>query len=578
MSSPLATQVEFVPEKNVLTSLFKEYWEFVLQTWPWFATYLGDHRYDDKLEDLSQSAFDKWTAKAGDFLKRVQGISKESLSPRDQINYDLFSRELTQRVGLARFRPNLLPLNQLAGAHIDLPQLMTVSRFSTVADYENYAKRLESFPLQIEQTISRLQKGVESGIVLPRVAVEEVLSQIKLAITPSPESSPLHGPVEKFPSGFSESDKNRLSGIVRTAIAEKVLPSYMRLLEFVEKEYLPRSRQDVGYWVLPNGDAWYRFLVKSFTTTDLTPEQIHEIGLGEVSRIRREMEAIMKKVGFDGDLQAFSKFLRTDPKFQNTGAESILSGYREFLNGIDALVDSLFGRVPAAKCEVKEIESFRSKEAPVAHYYQAAEDGSRPAYFYANTYKPETRLTFQMEAIAYHEAVPGHHFQIALQQELKDLPEFRRNGGYVWPGYTAFIEGWGLYAETIPKELGLYQDPYSDFGRLEADAFRAARLVVDTGLHALKWTREQAIRFLEENTATSKEDIIVEVDRYIVWPGQALAYKLGQLKIAELRSRAEKLLGPKFDVRRFHDELLSDGALPLDLIEDKMQNWMTRMS
>ena len=572
----MAIQAEYALGKTDLTALFKEYWEFVLQTWPWFATYLGDHRYDDKLEDLSQEAFDRWTAKAEDLLKRVEGISEESLTSTDHVNYDLFSRELTQRVNLARFRPNLLPLNQLGGAHIDLPQLMAISRFSTVSDYENYSKRLESFPLQIEQTISRLQEGVESGIVLPRVAVEEVLSQIKLAITSSPESSPLHGPVERFPGGFSDSDKNRLSGIVTTAIAEKVLPSYRRLLEFVEKEYLPRSREHVGYWALPDGDAWYRFLVRSYTTTDLTPEQIHEIGMNEISRIRREMEVIMKQVGFDGDLHSFFNYLRTDPKFQNTSADSILSGYREFLKVIDARVNQLFGRIPAAKCEVKEIEAFRAKEAPVAHYYQAAEDGSRPAYFYANTYKPESRLKYQMEAIAYHEAVPGHHFQIALQQELKDLPEFRRNGGYVWPGYTAFIEGWGLYAETIPKDLDLYQDPYSDFGRLEADAFRAARLVVDTGLHALKWTGEQAISFLEENTAMSKEDIAVEVDRYIVFPAQALAYKLGQLKIAELRQRAQMLLGRKFDVRSFHDELLSVGALPLDLIEGKMRNWMTQ--
>ena len=572
----MAAQVEYAPEATSLISLFKEYWEFVLESWPSFATYLGDHRYDDKLDDLSQEAFDSWTAKAEDLLRRAKVISKESLSANDRINADLFSRELTQRIDRARFRPNLLPLSQLEGPHIDLPQLTALMRFSTVVDYENYAKRLEAFPLQIERAISRLEEGARSGIVLPRIAVEAVLSQVRLAIVSSPESSALNGPAERFPEGFLDPDKNRLSGTIRTAISDSVLPAYMRLLAYLEKEYLPRSREKVGYWALPDGHAWYRFLVKSYTTTDLTPEQIHQIGLDEVSRIRHEMEAIMKRVGFDGDLQAFSKFLRTDPKFQNTSADSILSSYREFLNGIDALVGRLFGKVPSAKCEVKEIESFRAKEAPVAHYYQAAEDGSRPAYFYANTYKPETRLTFQMEAIAYHEAVPGHHFQIALQQELKDLPEFRRNGGYVWPGYTAFIEGWGLYAETIPKELGLYQDPYSDFGRLEADAFRAARLVVDTGIHALKWTREQAIRFLEENTATSKEDIIVEVDRYIVWPGQALAYKLGQLKLAELRSTAEKLLGAKFDVRRFHDELLSDGALPLDLIETKMRKWISQ--
>jgi len=574
----MTSQVEILPQVSSLDSLFREYWDFVLESWPSFATYLGDHRYDDKLEDLSQEAYDKWTSRAEDLLGRVSGISKESLSAKDRINYDLFSRELIQRIGVARFRPNLLPLNQLAGPHIDLPQLTAFTRFSTVVDYENYVKRIGAFPAQVDRTISRLEDGVRSGILLPRVAVEAVLSQIRIQVISTPESSPLYGPAKRFPESFSENDKDRLSGIIKNTIVEGVLPSYRKLLEYLEKQYLPMSLEEVGYWALPNGDAWYRFLVQSYTTTDLTPEQIHDLGLKELSKIQQEMKLIMRQVGFDGDLQAFSKYLRSEPKFQNTGAESILSGYRQFLNDIDSRVAHLFGRIPSAKCEVKEIESFRAKEAPVAHYYQATDDGTRPAYFYANTYKPETRLTFQMEAIAYHEAVPGHHFQIALQQELRGLPEFRRNGGYVWPGYTAFIEGWGLYAEAIPKELGLYKDPYSDFGRLEADAFRAARLVVDTGLHALKWTREQAIKFLEENTAMSKEDIIVEVERYIVLPGQALAYKIGQLKIFELRSRAERMLGEKFDIRAFHDELLVDGALPLDLIEEKMQTWVNAQS
>ena len=572
----MTSQVEILPQISSLDFLFREYWDFVLESWPSFATYLGDHRHDDRLEDLSQDEYDKWTFKAEDLLKRLGRISKDSLSAEDRINYDLFSRELNQRIGIARFRPNLLPLNQLGGPHIDLPQLTAFTRFSTVTDYENYAKRIGAFPAQVDQTISRLEDGVRSRILLPRVAVEAVLSQIRAQIASTPESSPLYEPAQRFPEGFSENDKNRLSGLIKNTIVERVLPSYRKLLEYLEKQYLPASLEDVGYWALPNGDAWYRFLVQSYTTTDLTPEQIHNLGLKELSKIQQEMKLVMHQVGFDGDLQAFSKYLRSEPKFQNTSAESILSGYRQFLKDIDSRVAHLFGRIPSGKCEVKEIESFRAKEAPVAHYYQAADDGTRPAYFYANTYKPETRLTFQMEAIAYHEAVPGHHFQIALQQELKGLPEFRRNGGYVWPGYAAFIEGWGLYAEAIPKELGLYKDPYSDFGRLEADAFRAARLVVDTGLHALKWTRDQAIKFLEENTAMSKEDIIVEVERYIVLPGQALAYKIGQLKISELRSRAESMLDGKFDIRMFHDELLASGALPLDLIENEMQNWIMR--
>jgi uncharacterized protein (DUF885 family) len=574
----MASQVEVLPKVSSLESLFMEYWDFVLESWPSFATYLGDHGHDDKLEDLSQQEYDKWTSKAEDLLRRLGSIPRESLSAKDRIDYELFSRELSQRVGIARFRPNLLPLNQLEAPHINLPQLTAFTRFSTVVDYENYLKRIRAFRRQADQIISSLEEGVRCGILLPRVVVGAVLSQIRTQLVSSVELSPLYGPAQRFPKDFSQSDKDRLSENIKNSIVETVLPSYRKLFEYLENQYLPISLEDVGYWALPNGDAWYRFLVKSYTTTNLTPEQIHTLGLEELSKIQQEMKLIMRRVGFDGDLQAFSKYLRSEPKFQNTSAESILFGYRQFLKDIDSRITELFGTIPSGKCEVKEIESFRAKEAPVAHYYQASDDGTRPAYFYANTYKPETRLTFQMEAIAYHEAVPGHHFQIALQQELKDQPEFRRNGGYVWPGYLAFMEGWGLYSEAIPKELGLYKDPYSDFGRLEGDAFRAARLVVDTGLHAMKWTRDQAIRFLEENTAMSSEDIIVEVDRYIVLPGQALAYKIGQLKIFELRSRAEKTLGGRFDIRAFHDELLRDGALPLDLIEDKMQAWISAQS
>ncbi len=402
--------------------MFREYWDFVLESWPSFATYLGDHRHDDRLEDQSQEEYDKWTSRAGDLLRQLGSISKEALSAKDRINYDLFSRELTQRIGIARFHPNLLPLNQLGGPHIDLPQLTAFTRFSTVIDFENYAKRIEAFPAQVDQTISRLEDGVRSRILLPSVAVEAVLSQVRAQVVSTPESSPLYGPAQRFPESFSENDKNRLSGTIKNTIVDKVLPSYRKLLEYLEKQYLPMSLGDVGYWALPDGDAWYRFLVQSYTTTDLTPEQIHNLGLKELSKIQQEMKLIMHQVGFDGDLQAFSKYLRSEPKFQNTSAESILSSYRQFLKDIDSRVTHLFGRVPSGKCEVKEIESFRAKEAPVAHYYQAPDDGTRPAYFYANTYKPETRLTFQMEAIAYHEAVPGHHFQIALQQELKDLP------------------------------------------------------------------------------------------------------------------------------------------------------------
>jgi len=462
----------------------------------------------------------------------------------------------------------------LYGPHIDLPQLISYHRFSTVLDYENYVKRLLAFPSQVEQTVASLREGLRTRIVLANVTVDKVLSQVQLQIVSTPESSDLHKPAEKFPESFSQQEKDRLKASTKDAIKNTVVPAYQKLFDFLQKEYLPQCRADIGVWALPDGDSRYKFYVRSYTTTDLSPEQIHELGRRELAQIHSEMKVITNRVGFTGNIQDFLKYLRDEPKFHNTSADSILSGYREILQRIESRITLLFGRIPKASYEVKEIEAFRAEAAPAAHYFPAPEDGSRTAYFYANTYKPETRSKYSMEAIAYHEAVPGHHFQIALQQELKQLPNFRRHAGYVWAGYLAFIEGWGLYSELLPKQVGLYEDPYSDFGRLEADAFRAARLIIDTGIHFYKWTREQAIAFLRENTALSEQDIVAEVERYIAIPGQALAYKIGQLKIRELRSEAEKTLGERFDIRAFHDQLLSDGALPLDILERKVRDWI----
>lgn len=561
-----------------LEALFTEYWEFVLKSLPTLATFVGDHRYDDKLDDLSQEAFDRWTRKAEDLLDRARRIPRESLRQRDMTNYDLFMRELQQRVDIARFRPNLMPISQLGGPHIDLPQLIAITRFESASDYENYNKRLLAFPAQIDQTISSLEEGLRTAIVLPKVIAEKVLSQVKLQIVSSPEASPLYEVAGRFPAGFTQTEREHLSSEMKRAIRDHVVPAYQKLLNFIQDRYLPECRTDVGLWALPDGKDRYAFYVYSFTTVDLSPEQVHELGKSELASIQSEMRLIMDKVGFEGDFRAFLEYLRSEPKFQNTSTESILSGYRDILDRFQQKVNLLFGRIPKQRFEMKEIEPFRAEAAPGAHYFPAPDDGSRPAYFYVNTYKPESRPKYEMEAIAYHEAVPGHHFQISLQQELKDLPSFRRHGGYVWPGYSAFVEGWGLYSEVLPKEVGFYQDPYSDFGRLMMDAFRSVRLVVDTGIHHFKWTREEAIKFFEANTSLSTQNIAAEVDRYMVFPGQALAYKIGQLKIRELRARAEKALGKKFDIRAFHDELLSDGSLPLDIAEKKMDAWVSRVS
>lgn len=556
-----------------LHKIFEDYWEFVLQASPTFATYLGDHRYDDRLEDLSQEFYERRIAKAGEFLARLQAIPLDSLSSADSLNYDLFAREMQEQIEAAQFRPYLLPLSQQEGPHIGLVELTTYHPFFTPTDYENYIKRLSLFPVQVEQILTNLREGLRTGIVPAKVTVEKIIPQIQAQVVAAPESSDLYQPVRKFSDAFSPDDKVRLTDELKNAIASGVIPAYRKLLDFVQREYLPKCRTEAGIWALPDGDQRYRFAVRHYTTTNLPPEEIFELGKKELARIQAEMKKIKEAAGFKGDLPAFIHYLRTDPKFHYPTADSLVAGFKAILRRMDAKLPLLFGKLPQAHYDFREIERFRAAAAPDAYYYPPPEDFSRPGYFYINTYKPESRPKYTMEALAYHEAVPGHHLQIAIQQELTDLPKFRRHGGY-----TAFVEGWGLYSEQLPKEVGMYQDPYSDFGRLTMEAWRAVRLVVDPGLHFFKWTREQAIEFFKANTALSEQNIVSEVERYIADPGQATAYKIGQLKIRELRAEAEKTLGPQFDVRAFHDELLSDGALPLAILEKKMQRWVVRVN
>ena len=385
----------------------------------------------------------------------------------------------------------------------------------------------------------------------------------------SPDKSELHKPIDEIPSSIGSDDAHRIAKELDEEITHSVVPAYTKLLKFVKEEYLPKSRTNPGIWSLPKGRAMYDYAIRYHTTTKLTPAQIHRIGKRELVRINREIRGILRKARFKGTLQRYNETLRNDKSNFYTTGQDLLDGFKRILKQMDAKLSLLFGRLPESEYGFREIEEFRADAAPAAYYYLPPEDRSRPGYFYVNTYKPETRPKYTMEALAYHEAVPGHHLQLALQQELGDLPKFRRHGGY-----TAFIEGWALYAERLGKEVGFYKDMLSDFGRLTQEAWRAARLVVDTGIHSMKWTRDQAIRFLKENTATTEQDIVSEVDRYIAWPGQALAYKIGEMKIRELRAKAEKKQKRKFEIRKFHDELLNDGALPLDLLAKKMTSWL----
>ena len=551
-----------------LNHLYEDYWEFILHESPTYATYLGDHRYDDRLDDVSAEAYHRRIDRLKKYLDQLKSL-RRPVGQADRLNYDLFQRELALQIEGAKYEPYLTPISQQTGPHIDLPQLITYHPYKTRQDYDNYTSRLRQFPRVFDQTIANLKTGIEKKIVQPRVVVEKIIPQLETQVVASPDKSELHKPIDEIPSSIGSDDAHRVAKELDEEITRSVVPAYTKLLKFVREEYLPKSRTNPGIWSLPKGRAMYDYAIRYHTTTKLTPAQIHRIGKRELVRINREIRGILRKARFKGTLQRYNETLRNDKSNFYTTGQDLLDGFKRILKQMDAKLSLLFGRLPESEYGFREIEEFRADAAPAAYYYLPPEDRSRPGYFYVNTYKPETRPKYTMEALAYHEAVPGHHLQLALQQELGDLPKFRRHGGY-----TAFIEGWALYAERLGKEVGFYKDMLSDFGRLTQEAWRAARLVVDTGIHSMKWTRDQAIRFLKENTATTEQDIVSEVDRYIAWPGQALAYKIGEMKIRELRAKAEKKQKRKFEIRKFHDELLNDGALPLDLLAKKMTSWL----
>ncbi|TMI08968.1 DUF885 domain-containing protein [Candidatus Bathyarchaeota archaeon] len=559
-------------EVNRLNQLYDDYWEFILKEYPLTATYLGDHRYDGVLEDASEEAFHRRVAQSRKYLDQLSSIKKPFSKP-DLLNYELFERELEDNLEAAKFRPYLTPMTQQSGLQIDIPEIVTYHPFGSLLDFENFSSRLRAFPRLVDQVIHSMRTGIRARIVLAKVTAQKIIPQLEANVVQDLKKLDLYKSVENIPSVIDSTEAVRIKNDVEEAIRQSVVPAFEKLLAFFKDEYLPACRGDVGIWSLPDGNERYEYTVRHYTTTNLSPNEIHDLGLKELSRIHAEMRAIVGRIGFKGSLQDFISSLRKDTSLYNTSAAELLAGFKKILEQMDAKLPLLFGRLPKAKYGFREIEAFRAEAAPDAYYYRPPEDGSRPAYFYVNTFQPRQRPKYTMEVLAYHEAVPGHHLQLAIQQELTDLPRFRRHGGY-----TAFIEGWGLYSEELPKRVGFYQDALSDFGRLSFDAWRAARLVVDTGIHHKRWTRERAIQFFLENTALSELNISSEVDRYIAWPGQALAYKIGQLKISELRSRAEKALGAPFDIRKFHDELLGDGALALDVLENKMQSWIDRES
>jgi len=556
-----------------LDRIVEEYWDRYIELNPLVGTFNGDYRFNDRIENtLSPRYLADTLALDKEFLARLEAIDPDALSGQDRLTHETFRLDRQLGIEGARFQNELLPLNQM----FSLPLLFatmgsgsSLHPFQSTRDYEDWLKRVDDFEKWMNQAIENMRAGAGKGIVQPRIVMERVLPQLASMIVDDPKKSLFYRPVTNFPEGVPAADRERLAQAFTTAIRDKIVPSYRRVHDYVRDEYMPQARASVGLTALPQGGDWYAFLVKAQTTTEMTPEEIHQLGLKEVARIRGEMEGIMKQVGFKGDLPAFFAYLRKEPRFYFAQEEQLLNGYRDLKARVAAELPKLFAVAPKADFEIRAVEEFRAKSSAGASYQGATPDGKRPGVFYVNTYDLKSRPKYSMESIYLHEAEPGHHFQGSIQQELEELPRFRRFGGY-----TAYNEGWGLYAESLGSELGLYTDPYNRFGALGTEIFRAVRLVVDTGIHAKGWTREQAIEYMNANAPVGPADAVSEIERYIAIPGQALAYKVGELKIRQLRARAAKALGAKFDVREFHTQVLTDGALPMDVLDAKINRWL----
>jgi uncharacterized protein (DUF885 family) len=563
-TAPLPTRVK------TLNAVFSDYWQDLLEHQPEFASTIGDNRYNDQLSDYSVKAYNESLARGRAFLTRLTEVDTTGMSTQEQLSKDLLVRTLIQNQQEARFKPWEMPVNQFFGLQVDLPQLVPQLAFNSVKDYDDYIARLKKVPLAFQQITDDMSIGMDDQREPPAYLMQKVLVQVNAIAGDKPEDSPFALPVKKFPASVSAAQQARIKEEILAAITGQVAPAYVRFGKFLQSQYIPNGRKDPGLWALSDGEAYYRFLVKESTTTDLTPDQIHQIGLDQVKQDEEQLLALAHKLGFS-DIKSLEASAKANPKLYPTSKEQLLDAYGHYLDQMRPKLPQLFGRLPKAPLVVKPVPEYAEKDQAPAYYEPGTANGSRPGTVFVNTYKFETRPLYAAETIAYHEGLPGHHLQISIAQELTDIPEFRK-----YAGYTAYTEGWGLYAERLGKDVGFYQDPYNDLGRVEADIWRAVRLVVDTGVHSQHWTRQQMVDYFHDHSAVDETAVQAEVDRYVAYPAQALGYKIGQLKILELRDKAKQALGDRFDLRAFHDQVIDSGALPLDYLEQRIDSWIAQ--
>jgi uncharacterized protein (DUF885 family) len=564
-AAPPRSDVE--ARRKTLNDLLAERWEYTLRTSPIYASVLGDKRWNDKLDDFSQKAIDDDLEQSKRYLARFEAIDTAGFPEQEALNKTLMVRDLRMALDGAHFKPWEMPVSQVDGLPIELPELVTVLSFQNVKDYDDYISRLRQFPRVFDETEIQMRKGMAEGLMPPRVLLEKVVVQCNGLATQAPDASPFGQPFAKFPDSIPAADQKRLHDQGLVAVRESVLPTYVKFTTFVREEYAPKGRTEPGLWSLPDGPERYAFRVKESTTTNLSPEEIHEIGLAQVKEIEARMLQVVNQLGYK-DLKSFSASLPTNPKVHVHSRKEILDLYQKYVDQMYLKLPAMFGRLPKARLEVMSIGEYSEKDAST-HYVQPAPDGSRPAHIMVNTGNFEKGTTLDFETTAYHEGIPGHHLQIAIAQELPQLPPFRQN-----EYYTAYTEGWALYSERLGKEVGFFQDPYSYYGHLQDDMLRAIRLVVDTGFHYKHWTRQQVVDFFHDHSAIDEAEVQSETDRYMAWPAQALGYKIGQLEILKLRQYAKDQLGDKFSLSNFHDEVLGAGALPMDVLSNRIHEWV----